>query len=352
MPHEILVTTYEDGANKLFAVETVEGKAREIIGVHAVEAVDISTVNGSDPLLVFQLSSYQAPADLYTIAASGNSPINQITTVNAGVLPKTSLPRPTHWTFKGASDDDVQAWVFHPHNFDASKKYPVALYCHGGPESPWSDQWSYRWNPQVLAAQGYAVLAINFHGSPGFGQKFTDSILRDWGGKPFEDQILGLQQALKTFSFMDETNIVGLGASYGGFTMAWMQSHAPKGLFRTLVLHDGIFDLRAMYYSTEELWFPENEMGGNPMSARQEFDKWSPANYVDKWETPMLIIHGEQDFRIPYTEGISAFTALQRKGVESKLILFPNEDHWVMEPNNSILWHDEVIGWINKFANK
>jgi dipeptidyl aminopeptidase/acylaminoacyl peptidase len=199
---------------------------------------------------------------------------------------------------------------------------------------------------QVFAGHGYGVVGVDFHGSTGYGQAFTDSISRDWGGKPLVDLQKGLAAALERYPWLDGTHVCALGASYGGFMMNWIEGNWPDR-FRCIVSHDGSFDNRMMYYGTEELWFEEWEMGGTYYEAPELYEKFNPANFVTKWHTPMLVIHGEQDFRIPYTQGLAVFTALQRRGIESRLLVFPNENHWVLKPADSLQWHHAVFEWLD-----
>ena len=228
---------------------------------------------------------------------------------------------------------------------------PAILYVHGGPQGSFNDGWSTRWNPRVVASQGYAVISVDFHGSTGYGQAFTDSIRRDWGGKPLEDLKKGLAAALELDPQIDGTRACAMGASYGGYMMNWIAGQWPDG-FKCLVQHDGVFDARAMAYETEELWFDEWEHGGPYFEVPQEFEKWNPVNHVAQWKTPMLVVTGEKDFRIPYTQGLAAFTALQRRDIPSKLLVFPDENHWVLKPKNSLQWYGEALGWLDKWTAK
>ncbi len=234
-----------------------------------------------------------------------------------------------------------------PWNWQAGKKYPVAFIVHGGPQTSFGNTWSYRWNPQVFAGAGYGVVFIDFHGSSGYGQAFTDSISRDWGGKPFEDLQKGLAAALGKYPWLDGERACALGASYGGYMMNWIAGNWPDR-FRCLVNHAGVFDHRSMYYSTEELWFPEWDHGGPYFENPAAHEASNPANLVSAWKSPMLVIHGALDFRVPYTQGIATFTALQRRGIESRFVFFPDENHWVLKPANSRQWHDEVLGWLDR----
>jgi len=236
--------------------------------------------------------------------------------------------------------------VVKPYGFEPGRRYPVAFLVHGGPQVSMQNAWSYRWNEQAFAGGGYAVVVIDFHGSPGYGQAFTDSISRDWGGKPLVDLRQGLAAATEKYPWLDADRVCALGASYGGFMMNWIEGNWPER-FRCIVSHDGVFDQRMMYYGTEELWFPEWEFGAPHYEIPQGYEAANPLDFVTRWRTPMLVIHGEQDFRIPYSQGLGAFTALQRRGIESKLLIFPDENHWVLKPANSIQWYHPVLGWLD-----
>ncbi len=217
----------------------------------------------------------------------------------------------------------------------------------------WDDAWSYRWNPQLYASHGYVVLMINPEGSTGYGQKYTDAVRQDWGGKPFQTLMNGLDQVVAQYQYIDKNRMCSLGASYGGYMQNWINAQtSDQKKFKCIVNHDGVFDAVAMAYSTEELWFTQAEFGGLPYNPTDypKFEKFNPSNFVDKMTTPMLIIHGGKDFRIPESEGISAFTALQRRGIESKFLYFEMENHWVLKPDNSIKWYDTVLAWLDKFT--
>ena len=250
--------------------------------------------------------------------------------------------------FAGANGDKVWGMILKPANSTA--KLPVAFIVHGGPQSSFGNSWSTRWNPRLFAQQGYGVVTVDFHGSTGYGQAFTDSINKDWGGKPLEDLKLGLAAAGKQDAQLDLSNACALGASYGGYMMNWIAGQWTDG-FKCLVQHDGVFDLRAMAFETEELWFDEWDHGG-PWWERSDPEKWNPVNHVTKWKTPMLVITSEKDFRIPYSQGLAAFTALQRRNIESQLLVFPDENHWVLKGANSVQWHRTVFNWLGSHLKK
>ena len=252
-------------------------------------------------------------------------------------------------TFRGAGGDEVYAWLVKPVDFDPSRKYPVAFIIHGGPQGSSSNNFHYRWNPQIYAAAGYAALLVDFHGSTGYGQEFTDAISGDWGGKPLEDLQKGLAAALEEYPWMDGDRACALGASYGGYMINWIAGNWPDG-FDCLINHDGVFDQRIMYFGTEELWFPEWEHGGTYWESADGFEKHNPANHVDRWKTPMLVIQGGLDYRVPLEQGIGAFTALQRQGIPSQFLYFPDENHWVLSPANGIQWHETVLAWMERWT--
>ncbi len=325
----------------------------------AVERLDLMAGNEAHignvmPLpgdrLLFTRDSVGAPAELFLSEGWGQAePVTDIATSIVGQQAAVSTRR---FSFAGADGDTVWGQIHKPET-SAAARLPVILYVHGGPQGSFNDGWSTRWNPRVLASQGYAVVSVDFHGSTGYGQAFTDSINRDWGGKPLVDLQLGLAAALATDSQIDGSRACAMGASYGGYMMNWIQGQWPER-FDCLVQHDGVFDLRAMYYETEELWFIEWEHGGDvgPRAYYEDpaiYERWNPANYVQNWQTPMLVIAGEQDFRIPYTQGLAAFTALQRRGVEGELLVFPDENHWVLKPANSLQWHNTVFAWLDRW---
>jgi dipeptidyl aminopeptidase/acylaminoacyl peptidase len=298
--------------------------------------------------VVMSLASLNAPPDLFLLPSQRKAMLQQLTRVNRDVIAARAATEFEQFSFAGANDETVFGHVVKPANFVLGKKYPVALVIHGGPQSAFGNAWSYRWNPKTFAGAGYAVVFIDFHGTPGYGQAFVDSISGDWGGKPLVDLQRGLAAALQRYNYLDEGKVCALGASYGGFMVNWIAGNWPER-FRCLVNHDGIFDSRTMYYTTEELWFTEWENGGTYYDTPATHEKFNPSAHVLKWRTPMLVIHGEQDFRVPDTQGLATFTALQRRGIDSRLLYFPDENHWVLKPANSLQWHKEVLGWLNKY---
>ena len=302
---------------------------------------------GANGSLVVARSSLTAPVELFAIDRTGQA--KPMTRHNATLLASLDLAKPESFTFKGAGGTEVQGFLVKPPAFDASKKYPVLMLLHGGPQTQWGDTWSFRWNAQTFASPGYVVVMINRRGSTGFGQKFTDDIRLDWGGKPFEDLMSGLDFVLTKYPFTNRDRVGAAGASYGGFMIDWMASKA-KGRFQVLVSHAGVYNQTSMY-ATEELWFPERDLGGTPWSNPAVYLEMSPHTYAaefGKYKTPTLVIAGELDFRVPYTQSLEFYSALQRQGVPSKLIVFPDEGHWILKPQNSAFWYREVLGWLGQ----
>jgi len=268
-----------------------------------------------------------------------------VTHLNETLLSQVAMsPLESFW-FKGAHGDKVQGFLVKPPNFDASKKYPVKFLIHGGPQGVWGDDWSYRWNPELFAANGYVVIMINFHGSTGYGQKFIDAINGDWGGAPFEDLMKGLDFAEAHYGFIDKDRECALGASYGGYMANWVLGHT--GRFKCVVSHDGMFNAESAWGTTEELWFNNWEFKGTPYTNPEMYEKWSPRNSAKNFKTPTLVIHGQLDYRLDVSEGLQLFTTLQTMGVPSKMLYFPDEGHWVLKPQNSQLWYKTVNDWVD-----
>ena len=301
----------------------------------------------ADGRMVFTRDSIEGPAELY-LAKIGKNP-QRLTDLDTSRLAALAPVVTRRFSFKGAGGDTVWGQITKLAGSASFGKLPAILYVHGGPQGSFNDAWSYRWNPRVVASQGYAVVSVDFHGSTGYGQAFTDAIRNDWGGKPLEDLKLGFAAASALDGQVDTTNACAMGASYGGYMMNWIEGQWPDK-FKCIVQHDGVFDARAMAYETEELWFDEWEHGGHTYyEDPQAFEKWNPVGHVDKWRTPMLVITSEKDFRIPYTQGLAAFTAAQRRGVPSELLVFPDENHWVLKPKNALQWHRTVFAWLSQW---
>jgi dipeptidyl aminopeptidase/acylaminoacyl peptidase len=337
-----LIADAEDiGQHKLFAIDVASGKVTALTNKGSIGGFDVR-----GDTVAFTQASLASSAQLYAMKLGQNNPV-KLTDANTDKLADVRWGEYEQFSFKGANGDTVYGHVMKPWNYEPGKKYPIAFLVHGGPQGSFGNGWSYRWNPQVYAGAGYATVFIDFHGSTGYGQKFTDAISGDWGGKPLEDLKKGLAAAVSKYSWLDRSKACALGASYGGYMMNWIEGNWSDG-FKCIVNHDGVFDTRGMAYSTEEQWFTDWENGGPYFSVPEKHERFNPVLHVNKWKTPMLVVQGDKDFRIPTAQGLSTFTALQRRGIESKLLVFPDENHWVLKPANSVLWHHTVIGWLDQ----
>jgi dipeptidyl aminopeptidase/acylaminoacyl peptidase len=345
-----------DGRSILMNAQDIGHKTLWELGLDGSEPVKLvsgGTVGAFDDAggrIVYTRNSLKSPDELHVFdRATGDS--RKITDFAARTLAGVTMGDFEQFSFEGAGGDTVYGFVVKPAGFRRGEEYPVAFLIHGGPQGSFSNNFHYRWNPQTYAGQGFAAVMIDFHGSTGYGQAFTDSISGDWGGKPLEDLKLGLAAALDRYDFLDGDRVCALGASYGGYMINWIAGQWPDR-FRCLVNHDGVFDNRSMYYTTEELWFPEWEHGGPHYANPEGYEKHNPALFVDRWQTPMLVIHGELDYRVPVTQGIAAFTAAQRRGIESRFLYFPDENHWVLKPHNSVHWHEQVNAWLHRYLGE
>ncbi len=341
-----LFTSTDDlGNHPVFAVDVASGAVRLVAGDGNVS--DFSTAGG---VTVIARDSLSAPGDLFQVTASG---LRRLTRLNEQRLRDVAFGAVEVFHFAGWNGERVQGYVVKPAGFRPGVRYPVAFLIHGGPEGSWLNEFHYRWNPQTYAGAGYAVVAIDFHGSTGYGQAFTEAILGHAGDRPLEDLQKGWAAALATYDFLDGSRACALGASYGGYMINWIAGNWPApaaGPWRCLVAHDGPFDDRPMYYGTEELWFDEAEHGGTPWDQPDSYARFNPALHVADWRIPMLVIQGGKDYRVPLDQGLSAFTALQRRGVPSQFLYFPDENHWVLKPQNSLLWHQTVEAWLQKWT--
>ena len=299
--------------------------------------------------LLLTRSSLAMPAELF-VAASDGAGLKQITHANDALLAKLELNAPETFWFDGAEGTKVQAMVLRPPKFDATKKYPLLVLLHGGPQTMWGNSWGYRWNAQVFTAAGYVTLMINRRGSTGYSQKFVDEITNDWGGKAYVDVMKGVDASLAKFPFIDGTKMAAAGGSYGGYMVDWIATHTDR--FKALISHAGVYDKVSMY-ATEELWFEEHDLQGTPWSNPESYRKWAASTYaaaLGKYKTPTLVIAGEKDYRVPYTQSLEFFNSLQRQGVPSKLVVFPDEGHWVNKPANAQFWYKTFIEWVDKYA--
>jgi dipeptidyl aminopeptidase/acylaminoacyl peptidase len=333
------------GSTSLFAIDVASGAVRTLVdkGTNAGPQV-------AGGQLVFQRDTLRSPVELFAVPAAGGAP-RALTALNAARVAAARMGEYEQFSFTGAHGDTVHGYVVKPADFEAGRTYPVAFLIHGGPQGSFGDHFHYRWNPQAYAGAGFAAVMIDFHGSTGYGQAFTDSIRGDWGGAPFEDLMKGLDHAVATYPWLDGARVAALGASYGGYMVNWIAGQAPDR-FRCLVSHDGNLDERMAYFDTEELWFPEWEHGGTPWDNPAGYAEHNPIDHVAQWKAPMLVIHGGQDFRVVDTQGMSVFTALQRRGIPSRFVHFPDENHWVLKPQNSIEWHRQVLEWITRWTKE
>ena len=313
---------------------------------------DVAPASATSNLLFVSGNSLVESSLYYYIDPSGpDAPPRIISSLsNSGTAFGLSPAQVSELWWKGDEGRPVHAWMMKPSYFRADHKYPLAYLIHGGPQGAWNDQWSSRWNPAVFAEQGYVVVCPNPTGSTGYGQGFTDAIRNNWGGAPYIDLFKGFEYIESELKFVDTSRAVALGASYGGYMMNWIQGHDLAKKFKALVCHDGVFSMTAQLASDEQ-YFPVHDLGG-PVWKRQEmYDKWDPSRFLANWETPMLVIHNELDYRLTIAEGLSAFNVLQMKGIESRFLSFPDENHWVLKPENSLVWHTTVINWINHYCD-
>ncbi len=336
---------YFTAANKIYnSIFKVNIETNEFTTVLETRVNTGITISPDGEKLFFKQQRSTQPYELFSISVSGNN-LRQLTHLNAGVLSDLEMNEiETFWS-EGANGTPVQSILVKPPFFDPAKKYPMIFLIHGGPQGHWTDDFHYRWNLQLFASEGYVVVAPNPRGSVGYGQKFTDEISRDWGGKVYTDLMNAYDYALRNFDFIDKENTFAAGASYGGYMINWIEGHTDR--FNALVCHDGVFNLESMYGTTEELWFPEWEFGGPPWESRELYRKWSPHMFVKNFKTPMLVIHGANDFRVTEGQAFELFTSLQRMGVESKFLYFPDETHFVTKPQNSKLWWSTVFKWFS-----
>ena len=336
----------EGGRHPIYSVPVAGGPLRKVVAEGTNDDVSISPDGRT---IVFTRNSLAGPVEIYRANADGTG-VTAITHTNDALLAPFKLKPAEEISWTGATDSKITGWMVKPSNFDSTKKWPLLVLIHGGPQSAWLDAWSYRWNPQIFANAGYVVFMPNPRGSVGFGQQFLDEISGDWAGKVFVDIKNGVAHVL-TLGYVDKENIGAAGASYGGYMINWIQGHNddPRFQFKTLVSHAGVYNLTSMYGGTEELWFPEWEFKGTPWANPELYERWSPHRFVSNFKTPMLVVHGELDYRVPITEGIQLFTAMQRMGVESRLLYFPDEGHWILKPQNSRLWYGTVVEWLDRF---
>ncbi|MFA6233219.1 MAG: S9 family peptidase [Bacteroidota bacterium] len=359
-----LLFTAQDGTYKsLFEVPAAGGDVLRVIKgmlelqyAHkdTVQTIELGTYRHDFRLhpdgerLVFLGERQNYPTEIMSIRYDGKrlSDIRQITKTNTSLIDSIAMPEPEIFTFKSFDGAEVQGWIIVPPDFDVKKKYPMIYLVHGGPQGVWADNFHYRWNTALFAAPGFVIVTVNCRGSQGFGQAFTDGVNGDWGGAPYKDLMTGLDFVLKKYPFIDKDRVGAAGASYGGYMMNWFLGNTKR--FKAIFSHDGVYDLMSMYGGTEELWFTEWEFKGTPWTNQKMYDKWSPSRKAANFKTPTYVVHGQLDFRVPVEQGMQLFTALQRQGVESKFLYFPDEGHLVLKPRNAQLWYSEFHAWFKK----
>jgi dipeptidyl aminopeptidase/acylaminoacyl peptidase len=339
----IYATAENLGQHSLFVISVTDGAVRTLVRDGTVDGFGIAGRR-----VVYGLSNMSSPVELYSVESDNSGDTKRLTDINAEKVASARMGEYEQFSFSGWNDETVYGYVVKPADFDATKKYPVAFLIHGGPQGSFGNIFHYRWNPQAYAGAGYAVVMVDFHGSTGYGQAFCDSIRGDWGGKPLVDLQKGLAAALERYPWMDGDLVGALGASFGGYMINWIAGQWPDR-FRCLVNHDGDLDERMAYYDTDEQWFPEWDHEGTPWANPEGYERQNPVRFVDRWKTPMLVIHGGLDFRVALTQGLGTFTTLQRRGIPSKLLYFPDESHWVQKPHDSILWHQTVLAWLDQW---
>ena len=341
----IYLTAEDRGRNPIYSVSVSGGPVRKVLADGFNGEISVTRDGRS---FVFSRSSMVKPSEIYhaNIDGTGATPL---TTTNDTFISSFKLQPGEEVTWTGGAGAKVAGWIVKPANFSPRRKYPLVVLIHGGPQGAWNDSWGYRWNPQVWANNGYVAFMPNPRGSTGYGQRFVSEISGDWGGKVFVDINNGVAMAAN-LPYVDKNRIGAAGASYGGYMIDWIEGHNndPRFTYKVLVSHDGVYNLTAMYGATEELWFPEWEFKGTPWTNKPMYERWSPHNFVQNFKTPILVITNDLDFRVPVTEGLQMFTAAQRMGVESKLVDFSDEGHWVQKPGNSVFWYNTVLDWLDK----
>ena len=342
----VYFTAVDRGNLPLFNVSIRTGIPKKLFANGNISNIQIAPNNEQ---FVFVFSFFSIPPEIVTIKK--NSRVYEpLTKVNRQFVAQFGLRPPDETVWSGASKEQIHGYLFKPSNFDESKKYPLLVFIHGGPQSAWFNNWNYRWNPQVFANAGYVVFLPNPRGSVGYGQKFVNQVSQDWGGKAFKDISTGVEEIIK-LPFVDKDRIGAAGASYGGYMINWMLGHNDHKRFRYKVFlsHAGIYNTESFFGSTEELWFPLWEFGGNPWKNQKQFTKWSPHKFAKLFRTPTMVTHGEMDYRVPISEGTQLFTALQLNNTDSKLLYFPDEGHWILKPKNSLLWYEKSLEWFDKY---
>ena len=339
---KIFLSAGDDGHSALFALDPAGGKMKKLVAKSNNGSIRVSP---DGKTLVFERKSFDYPGSIWRMSSDGRG-LGRLVDFNAETYKDLEINTAEEVRYTGAEGASIQAFLIKPPKFDPSRKYPAIVIVHGGPQSAFIDSWYTNWNAQTFAAAGYVIFIPNFHGSDGFGQEFVNSISLDWGGRCYEDIMLGVDY-LASLPFVDPAKIGAAGASFGGYMINWIEGHTDR--FACLISMAGAFNIMSKYGVTEELWFPEWDFGGTPWTNREIYEKWSPHNFVADFKTPCMVVHGELDFRVPVGEGLQMFTALQRMGVPSKLLYFPDEGHWVLKPKNNIFYYEQFIGWMDSY---
>ena len=342
----LFFTTTDRGRQSIQLISVTGGAARQVVGGDS--EVDDMQLTRDGKTMIYTEQSGVAPAEIYRVASSGGAPV-AMTHLNDATLGAHQMTPLEEFWVNAQDGSRVQSFLVKPYGYQEGRKYPVLFLIHGGPQGFWGHSWTYRWNAQVFAAEGFVVVMPNPRGSTGYGQKFIDEINGDWGGKAYDDIMAVTDHVAAEVPYADASRMVAAGASYGGYMIDWILGHTER--YKALVTHDGVYDLPSEFGATEELWFPLWEFGGTPWDKPEDYEKWSPSHYVKDFHTPTLVVHGEQDFRVPYTQGLQLFTALQMQKVPSKLLVFPDEGHWVLKPQNSLLWYKTVIDWLKSWSS-
>ncbi|MBY6223477.1 alpha/beta hydrolase family protein [Ferrimonas balearica] len=339
----LFVTTQDLGQVSIYAMDTRFGDRITLVneGSNSLQAAAAGKV-------LYTRNTLHEPTDLYLMDEGGRNQ-TRLTQINQDKLKDVAFGDYEQFTFKGWNNETVHGYWIKPVGYQEGEKYPVAFLVHGGPQGSFGNRWHGRWNAQLWAGAGFGVVMVDFHGSTGYGTEFTHSISKDWGGKPLEDLQKGLAAVGKQQPWLDVNNACAAGGSYGGYMMNWIAGNWSDG-FKCLVNHAGLFDMRSFYMVTEELWFPEYEFGGTYWEQTERYEQFNPVNHIENWQTPMLVIHGALDYRVPLEQGLAAFTVLQRKGIESELLMFPDENHWILNPDNLVQWYEHTLGWMKKYT--
>lgn len=343
----LFFTAEDRGREPIYTVRATGGPAQ--VAVYGDASHNEVQLLPDDRSMIYTASSASHPTEIYRAFSSGGEPPLRLTHLNDDLLAQYELNKLEEVNYSGTDGKQVSGFLLRPPGFSMTNRYPLLTLIHGGPQGAWGESWSYRWNPQVFAAAGFVVFMPNPRGSTGYGQAFTDEIRGDWGGKPFDDIIAGVDHVIAR-PYVDATRLAAAGASYGGYMVNWILGRTNR--FRALVSHAGVYDLSSFFGATEELWFPLWDFQGAPWENAEAYERWSPSRNAANFHTPTLVVHGENDYRVPVTQGMQLFSALQAQGIPSRFLLFPDEGHWISKPANSVYWHNNVIDWLTEWINK